>query len=468
MKRVFLSCLVLSLLCLICPANGEQAAEYDGYLFRLAPGYPRLFGLSEGIEPVAEEAGVYRAGSLEDIARFAPAEALAYVEPDHLVTLFDSPNDPLYTQQWSLRAMGAEAAWAAGLDGSGVRIGIVDSGLDTGHEDLAGARIIPGSSYALGSGNTNDEYGHGTFVAGVIAAVPGNGTGLAGLAPGAEIVPLKCFRGKTTQVSYIVKAIYGGVDDYDCDILNLSFGLATDNQSLREAVEYAEQQGLIVVAAVGNDGESKLYYPAAYPSVIGVGSLGEDMTVAKNSQRNSSVYVTAPGYQVLGLDLSREEPYKPGNGTSYATPHIAAALAILKQAQPELNGAAARQLLAAHAQDLGDPGYDTSYGYGFISLSALLQRIQPFVRYDHGVLYLHEPCRPEALRFWLAEYRQDGRLLCLTLLPAVQTEEGRSVHTQVRLDPRTAKVKMLYLSEEGFLPAAEAKTWTPQGWLGLT
>ena len=148
-------------------ADMEEEQEYDGYLICLEEDCAVLYSaLPDGIEAVIPEAGVYQAATLEDAAYF-PADAVRYIEPNYLVTLYED-EDPDAGVAWNLEMLGADAAWAAGLDGNGVRIGVVDSGLYAEHIALAGAWIIPGWDYVNDKDTTDDEVGHGTFVTAII------------------------------------------------------------------------------------------------------------------------------------------------------------------------------------------------------------------------------------------------------------------------------------------------------------
>lgn len=441
----------------------EAEAPHDGYLFRLSGENAVLYSaLPEGIAPVLPDAGVYRAESLEDIQESFPEEAVAYIEPDYLVTLFDEPDDPLYCEQWGLSVMGAEAAWSAGLDGSGVRIGIVDSGLWAEHEDLVGAHIIPGRNYIDGSDNTGDEVGHGTFVTGLIAAQRGNGVGIAGLAPEAEIVPLKCFDSRNGAMSDIVQAIRSGVDDYHCDILNMSFGLASNSQTLKEAIDYAADRSVILTAAVGNNGTTTLNYPAAYDSVIGVGMVGPDSAVAAHSQRNQSVFVTAPGYQVLGLGTSAGALYRSGNGTSYACPYVSAAAALLVQKCPELSPRGVMEFFRATAQDMGLAGYDTSYGYGIAVLPGSMERFQPSVAREGGSVCVRGAffSRTEAPRLLAAYVDGAGRMLEVTALSCWTDGALRTVDNAQEVPANAVQICIYALDRETLCPLQPAVRMT--------
>ena len=229
--------------------------------------------------------------------------------------------------------------------------------------------------------------GHGTFITGILAAATGNGVGVAGLAPQAEIVPLKCFTAKTGSISAVVAAIYDGVDVYQCQVLNMSFGvkqsgvesgLPENPRALEEAVAHAEEKGVILVAAAGNapsgsTGNDPVLYPAGYDTVIGVGSVDREKAISKFSYQNDSVYITAPGQGLHGLGIASGTTYVTGQGTSYAAPMVSAAAALALSVKPELTPAEFRDLLLDTAEDLGEPGWDTVYGHGLLDIGGLLE-----------------------------------------------------------------------------------------------
>lgn len=266
--------------------------------------------------------------------------------------------------KWDLAMIHADAAFAQNALGQGVRVGVVDSGIN--HHPALNSSLLSGSNYTDGAdaGETADSYGHGTLVAGLIAGE--DETGCLGAAPGVELVPLKITDGKAITVSTVCRAIYGGIDDYGCDVLNLSLGIRTDYQALREAVEYAEQQGVVIVAAVGNNGNAGLYYPAVYETVIGVGAVDETGEVYYHSNQNASVFLTAPGANVK--TTGKLGGYTNASGTSFAVPHVTAAAAVLRGIDPDLTPNAIRELLSQTATDRGAPGWDKAYGWGIVNI----------------------------------------------------------------------------------------------------
>jgi hypothetical protein len=325
---------------------------------------------AEDLLPISAENGLYRCDDTSVLRKLVADGAVEYIEPDCSVALQEVPNDTYYEEQWNLEAIHVEAAWDLGYHGGGVRVGIIDTGLNLVHEDLAGVSIAEGFNIIDGSDNVSDYSGHGSFVSGVIAARSENGKGIAGIADEVTLVPLKCFsRSEETNVSYVIEGIYKAVDDYDCDVINLSLGLSDDLRSFRNAISYAVNHGVIIVSAVGNDGGTDLSYPAAYDNVVGVGSVGKNGGASLFSQVNGSVFVTAPGEDIVSIGSSGSE-YAIGSGTSFATPHVTALAALAKSVDPEIDTEGFKQLLLESASDRGVVGYDTTYGYGLIDFSA--------------------------------------------------------------------------------------------------
>ena len=384
---------LLSLLCVFCVCGGAKAAESSGYIFRLAESAVVLSDggeLPEGVDEVYAPEGLFRTDDAGLIQELEEAGLLAYAEPDWVVTLLDVPDDPGYTdgKQWELSALHMEYAWSKDItgkqeNGTPVRIGVVDSGVFAAHEDLNGTAIISGTNYCVSAdsaqrSDVSDGVGHGTFVTGILAAATGNGVGVAGLAPQAEIVPLKCFTEKDGTLSNIVAAIYGGVNDYHCQVLNMSFGTSQRSPMPEEAIAHAAAEGVILMAAAGNassgsTGDDPVQYPAGFETVIGVGSVDREKAISYFSYQNDSVYITAPGQGLYGLGIASGTTYVTGQGTSYAAPMVSAAAALALSVRPELTPAEFRSLLRDTAEDLGEPGWDTVYGHGLLDIGGLLE-----------------------------------------------------------------------------------------------
>lgn len=440
--------LLLFLLALLLAAPAEAAEGSGGYLLQVKTQDASLFSLvPPGIEALVPELGLYRADTLEDAAFFT-ADEIQCLEPDHVVELFEDQGTE--ATAWNLELLGTQTAARAGLDGSGVRVGVVDSGLYAEHEALAGACILKGWNYIGKDADTSDSVGHGTFVTGIITAA----------APGAEVVPLKCFSKRTGRMGDIIAAIYGGVDDYGCDILNLSFGLSDDSQLLREAIQYAAGKGTVLVAAVGNNGTTEIKYPAGYSEVIGVGMVAADKTASALSQRNASVMLTAPGAGLTGPDITGPSAYRTGGGTSYACPHVAAAAALLMQAAPGMTAEEVCVAMVGGAEDLGEPGYDETYGYGLLSVAAMLEALPPLpVQTDAGIeLRVVRPlAEDETAQVWAASYSAAGRMLACCPLPASVKDGVLAASGLLPQPAETEWVRLFFLQDGVFIPVLEAE-----------
>ena len=395
-------CSVLCALAL-CLTGAASATEYDGYLVKLNPARALTAAVSRALQPELEEvyapAGLYRVSDAAAVERLRKSGALLYAEPDYIVTIDDTPDledeaslfDASYEseERWYEAPLGLEVVRRKGVTGEGVRVGIVDSGIFREHEEFEGVRILDGANYCVSEasaarGDVSDSVGHGTFVAGLIAAAR-NGKGIAGLAPDVELVPLKAFESRNGAISNIAAAIYDAVDTWHCQVLNLSLGVTQDYATLRDAVEYAAGQGVLMVAAAGNlssggehreDGDP-LNYPAACPQVIGVGAVSVNLVAASFSFRNESVEVCAPGQNMRGPSTAGISRYTSGYGTSYAAPLVTAAAALALSIHPGMTLDEFRNFLQQTARDLGPEGYDTAYGNGLLQVGQLCAAANP-------------------------------------------------------------------------------------------
>ncbi len=361
-------------------AAASPAESETGYIVCLEDSADTVRLMSAAsLEAVSAEHNIYKAETLEEIK--ALGSAAEYYEPDVPAYLLDLPKDSYVKNQWPLKSLGMERVWSKGYDGRGIRVAVIDSGINSLHEDFEGISLDRGKNMLDGSYDVTDENGHGTFVSGLIAAAAGNGKGIAGLCHGVTLVPLKSFgNGNSTGASNIVAAIYEAVDVLDCDVINLSNGTSADMLTMKTAVEYAKDHGVIVVSAVGNNlsGQNELNYPAAYSSVVGVGSVDKNNTVPGFSTKNQSVFVVAPGVDVLSLGNKSTNEYKRGDGTSYSAPHVTAAAIILKQYAPSADTEDFMELLKLSSYDGGATGFDTSYGYGILDIDKFVSGMEEY------------------------------------------------------------------------------------------
>jgi type VII secretion-associated serine protease mycosin len=269
-------------------------------------------------------------------------------------------------EQWALDRLKAEDTWSTGA-GAGITVAVIDSGVAGKHPDLAG-RVVQGIDYVTAGGNgTADGNGHGTHVAGIVGAVANNRAGIAGLAPGVKILPVRVLGndGSGWNSDIAQGIVYAA--DHGAAVVNLSLGGSVASTALRDAVRYAVSRNVVVVAAAGNaraDG-SPTSYPAAFPDVIGVAATDSADHVATFSNAGSYVDVAAPGVRILATYPVDRYAYL--SGTSMASPYVAAAAALVKAAKPALTPAQVASALQSTAGDLGPAGRDNDFGYGLVN-----------------------------------------------------------------------------------------------------
>ena len=280
--------------------------------------------------------------------------------------------DAFSALQWDMRMIGMGEAWSSGLNGEGVRVGIIDTGVSTKTGDISADRLLAGKNLVNGSEPTEDTNGHGTFIAGIIGATKDNGVGIAGVAPKVTIVPLKTSNDGKSNTKINSQAIYAAVDEFHCDVINISSGSLKGTQQEHDAIKYAESKGVIIVCSTGNEGNENLHYPGAYEETIGVGKVGMTAKTTSFSNHNESIFVTAPGFGAISLSPLPLIAYLSA-GSSYAAPFVSGLAALLKQQYPQMNTDDFKAILQASSKDLGDAGYDTTYGWGLIQVPAAIR-----------------------------------------------------------------------------------------------
>ncbi|MCY8845198.1 S8 family serine peptidase [Bacillus inaquosorum] len=267
-------------------------------------------------------------------------------------------------EQWNLEPIQVKQAWEEGLTGKNVKIAVIDSGISP-HDDLS---IAGGFSAVSYTSSYKDDNGHGTHVAGIIGAKH-NGYGIDGIAPEAQIYAVKAL---DQNGSGDLQGLLQGIDwsiANGMDIVNMSLGTTSDSQILHDAVDKAYEQGVLLVAASGNDGNGKpVNYPAAYSSVVAVSATNEKNQLASFSTTGDEVEFSAPGTNITSTYLNQF--YATGSGTSQATPHAAAMFALLKQRDPAETNVQLRASMQKNIVDLGTTGRDQQFGYGFIQYKA--------------------------------------------------------------------------------------------------
>ncbi|MFZ0389188.1 MAG: S8 family serine peptidase [Calditrichia bacterium] len=375
----------------------------------------------QAVRPLFEVAGAERAWSsfylqVKAADGFTAAEladslereaAVEWAEPNHRYRVQGALQDSLFPQQWALRKVKAPQAWKLHSGDSAVIVGVIDTGVDYLHEDLQGQLWVnraedlnhngrldsadvngvdddgngyvddvigwdfthapdfpDGGDYLNPDNNPMDEFpgGHGTGVAGIIAAARDNGAGISGAAPGSRVMALRAgtaggFLEEDDVAEAILYAVHNG-----CRIINMSFGDKVYSHLLKDAVDYGIQKGVLFVSSAGNSGNSVPNYPAAYDETISVSATTGADRIASFSSFGSKIDLSAPGSQVLSL--------VPGNlygslsGTSFSAPMVSAGLALLWSQDTAAAPQEVKGRLLAGCADLGASGWDPYFGQG--------------------------------------------------------------------------------------------------------
>ncbi|UJF33265.1 S8 family serine peptidase [Paenibacillus hexagrammi] len=276
--------------------------------------------------------------------------------------------DPMRVKQTYLDMIHMNEAWAAAVDSkSSLVVAVVDTGVDLKHPDLAG-HLVEGVNLTQPGQKPYDDNGHGTNVAGVIAAVRNNDIGIAGMAPNTKIMPIKALESDGTGGEAKLGEGIRYAVDHGAKIVVLSLGLNKYSDYLAETVQYAEQHGVLLVAAAGNEGTS-VKYPAAYPTVVGVGGATADKHADYRSNYGPELDIVAP-WEVYTTALGGGYQYQ--DGTSMAAPQVAAAAALIWAKYPGLAPYQVRNLLEQTAEDLDADGWDPSTGNGLLRVDRAL------------------------------------------------------------------------------------------------
>lgn len=298
-------------------------------------------------------------------------------------------HDTYRSKQWALTRFHAESVWKSAT-GSGVVVAVVDTGVTASHPDLKG-HVLSGRDFVAPGTAASDQNGHGTHVAGIIAAVAGNDRGIAGLARYARILPVRVLNAHGSGSSDNVARGIIWAADHGADVINLSLGSTTSDRAEAAAVAYAISKNVVVAAAAGNDGchvgllglgATKPSYPAAYTGVLGVGAISSSGAVASYSDCGSWVDVVAPGSNIISTTITRPDAelgcgagigYCYLSGTSMATPYASAAAALeIQKLGKGWKQSTVRSRLQSSADNVGAAGRDNASGYGVVNPLRLL------------------------------------------------------------------------------------------------
>lgn len=355
---------------------------------------------------ISGQPGLYRLAvplgdELTTASELAARSDVLYAEPDYLYYATETtPNDPLYGRyQWNLPHIRATVGWDRTTGSPNIVIGIVDTGVDLGHPDLA-AKIVGGIDTVNNDFTAQDDQGHGTHVASIAAAQGNNGTGMAGVDWNARIMPVKVLNAAGNGSSSQVAAGITWAVDNGVDILNLSLSSRNQASIVENAIQYAYAQGVLVIAAAGNSYAegNPTNYPAAYNHVIAVAAVNDTDGHASYSSSGTYVDVSAPGGDPSSSSDTDERHWIPGaywrgagfsyawlSGTSQAAPHVAGLAGLLLALDPSLTPDELTQIITSQTVDVQSPGWDPFSGYGRIDIAAALAAVIPAARPEVAV-----------------------------------------------------------------------------------
>lgn len=290
--------------------------------------------------------------------------ALKFADHDRRFRIAAAVNDPLATNAWHLGKINAGTAWDRST-GNGITIAILDSGVDPTHPDLAG-QLVPGWNVVDNNSNSTDLLGHGTAVAGAAAAALNNATGVASVAGGARIMPIRITdsSGYATG-SGIAQALIWAADR-GARVANVSFSGLVGNPTVQSAAQYMKSRGGLVVVSAGNTGTNLGF--AAETSMIPVSATESNDTLATWSSFGPYVAVSAPGNYIW--TTQRGGTYGQWWGTSFASPVAAGVVALMMSARPDLPPSQIESLLYGTTVDLGSAGRDIQFGFGRVDAAA--------------------------------------------------------------------------------------------------
>lgn len=473
MRRVLALLIIMVMAVYAMPVFAVSSNDtYSEYVVKFKDGYSpfgdaKLMSVNDGeIETVIEDWNIYTV--TDDMLKDLDMSKVEYIEPNYRAVLLESyPNDPKYLEnrQSYLPVTGAREVWKyAEIEpryfANGVKVAVIDSGIDVDHPDFEDttiyaydySRVNIAGDVIVSQDNVHEETLHGSSVAAIISAGINDGVGVAGMTK-ATIYSLKVFEGSSAGYANICKAIKDAVDEYDCDVINMSLGFFSDTGEviptdeiwlLQNVINNAVGKGAIVIAASGNFGNqggvelgnpniktNPVVYPAYCNNVISVGAIQNSGEIAAFSTYNDRVDVVAPGrnmYTVKGNYGDDTQFYWLRSGTSVAAPQVAAAAAMIKGVRPELTQAQMEEMIEEFSVDLGDKGKDNYYGWGLLNIAAMARSVFPAVDnvtpsrplYNKAqkkveITYFAPENREEmgaATR--LAIYNGDGRLIGIT------------------------------------------------------
>lgn len=317
-----------------------------------------------------------------------PAQRNALPLPNNQKGCLPAPQGTQITVPWPQIQLAPQRVWSL-TRGAGVAVAVVDTGVDGQTPQLSGGRVKRGVDVTTPDrGRADDDcYGHGTFVAGIIGASPSPDTGFVGVAPGVTILPIRCATTPADGSAPVLTAaeMADGVRaavDAGARVINLSASTPVPDQGLEDAVTYAANRDVVVVASAANSAQAgdPVTFPASYPSVIAVGAVDQTGKRADFSQTGSFLSLVAPGVDVVSVG-PRGPGHWQGSGTSYSAPFVAGAAALVRSYHPDLTAAQVKHRLEATADHPATKLPDPGFGWGTVNVAAAVTTVLPE---EHG------------------------------------------------------------------------------------
>ncbi|MBI2458925.1 MAG: S8 family peptidase [Parcubacteria group bacterium] len=319
-----------------------------------------------------KEDGVLRIDDDIQVSALAKDETGASAESRGVKNGRNKPKpQPVKSMPWGIDRIDAELVWPSGNTADPIKVGIIDTGIDTAHPDLQ-ANLKGGVSTVSYTASYNDDNGHGTHVAGITAALD-NTIGVIGAGPNIDLYAIKVLdRNGSGWLSDIIEGLDWAIANH-LQVVNMSLGASSDVQSFHDAVIRANAAGIVEVVAAGNSGGAVIY-PAAYPEVIAVSATDSANTIASWSSRGPEVDLAAPGVSIYST--YKGSTYATLSGTSMAAPHVTGSAALVLNTpvgaydvdfDSVWDPAEVQQKLQDRATDLGASGFDNLYGYGLVN-----------------------------------------------------------------------------------------------------
>ncbi len=303
----------------------------------------------------------------QSLSAYLQNKNVAFAEPDGIAPPDLAANDPYYLSQWYLAKIGGPAAWDVTTGSSTVTIAILDTGVDPTHPDLA-AKLVPGWNAYDNNSDTHDVYGHGTSTAGVAAAVSNNGKGIASVAWGCRLMPIRI--SDLNGYGYYSTAAAGltWAADHGARVANISYEF-TCSATVLSAAQYFQSKGGVVTISAGNEGTALTVPSSPYALTVGATDSGDAR--ASFSNTGNVIDLVAPGADIT--TTANGGGYRTSSGTSFSAPLVAGVCALVLSVNPSLTASQVQNIVKQSADDLGAPGWDSQFGAGRVNAARAVQ-----------------------------------------------------------------------------------------------